>query len=198
MALKYILTIMEWAWRLIWVNFLWLLFSLPVITFIPSTIALFAVGNKWLTEDKDIDIFPTFFNAFKSYFLKSYAVGLPILLIGLFLYVDFVILQKQAGALFSVILYAILIVSLMYIVLFFYFIPVFIQVDVPFSKQLLISFLVAFRQPLISLMMLCGILIVVVVFVCWTGIGILFIGSLSVLFSTKATLNGLKKYNFEI
>jgi uncharacterized membrane protein YesL len=97
-----------------------------------------------------------------------------------------------------VIHYAILIVALVYIILFFYLIPVFIQVNLPFSKQLLLSFMVAFRQPLVSLVMLCGILIVFVVFVFWTGIGILFIGSLSVLVATKATLSGLKKYNFEI
>ncbi|NUK30252.1 DUF624 domain-containing protein [Parageobacillus sp. VR-IP] len=50
----------EWIWRLLVLNIIWFLFSLPIVSIIPATVAMFAVIEKWLTCDIDILIYKTF------------------------------------------------------------------------------------------------------------------------------------------
>ncbi|GGH84779.1 putative membrane protein YesL [Pullulanibacillus pueri] len=197
MAVKLIMKAMEWIWRFIWLNLIWFLFSLAIVTIIPSTFAMFTVANKWFTEDNDIEVFPAFFKAFKRYFFKSYLLGGLLLIIGLFLYLDLIILQRQTGGIFLIAQYAFFALSLIYIFITCYCIPVFIHLEATLPKTFMIAFVLALRQPVITIVMLCGIIVVFVVFLVWTGFGILFVGSMSAAVMTKAALFGFRKYNLE-
>jgi len=183
---------MDWIWRLGWLNLLWFLFSIPLFTLIPATFAMYAVVNKWLTEDKDIDIFPTFTSAFKKYFIKSVPLGAILLFLGLFLYFDLLILSGETNELMTIVRYGILILAFLFVPVASYSIQVFIEYEVPWYKALAISFFITLRKPLNTLLLVCGILFAVLVFVFFTGFGILFFASLTALFSSKAAIAGIK------
>jgi uncharacterized membrane protein YesL len=54
----------EWVTRLAYLNLLWIMFSLAglvVFGVMPSTIAMYTVTRRWLTEDVDIPIFKYIF-----------------------------------------------------------------------------------------------------------------------------------------
>jgi len=188
---KIIFGSMDWIWRLGWLNLLWILFSIPLITLIPATFAMYAVVNKWLTDDKDIDIFPTFTAAFKKYFLKSVPLGSILLFVGLFLYFDLIILSGETNELMAIVRYAILIIALLFVPVATYSIQVFIEHEVPWYKALAFAFFITLRKPQNALLLMCGILLIVLFVAFFTGFGILFFASLTALFSSKAAISGL-------
>ena len=98
MGIRLIVIIMNWIWRLSWINLIWLLFSIPIITVIPSTFAMYSVVIKLVKGEDEADILPTFIQDFKKYFKKGFPLGLALFVIGAFLYADMLILKEQAGS----------------------------------------------------------------------------------------------------
>lgn len=185
--------IMEWLWRLVYLNVVWILFSLPIITLIPSTFAMFSVANKWFTEDEDIAIFRTFKKDFSANFLKSYRYGLPLLLFGLFLYIDLRILLILEEPFFMFVRYVIMIIILLYIIILMFTIPIFLNYRFPLFKTYFFALMLGLRQPIVSLLVLIGIFLTIGIFLFFTGIGIFFIGSLPAFMISKAVHNAIRK-----
>lgn len=77
-------------------SFLWVLFSLPVITAGASTTALFHYTLK-LAKDEEGYVAKTFFKAFKRNFLQATILWLLILFTGAFLVLDLYYCQFMAG-----------------------------------------------------------------------------------------------------
>ncbi|OES46638.1 YesL family protein [Domibacillus iocasae] len=76
----------------IFLNVLWVLFCLPVLTIYPSTMALFAVIRKWKKEEIDYDIWEVFISSFKENMSRYFWAGLFWLLTGVLLIVDYYLL----------------------------------------------------------------------------------------------------------
>jgi uncharacterized membrane protein YesL len=180
--------LMDWIWRLTWLNLLWLLFSLPLITVIPSTFAMYAVVNKW-TKDEEVNIWLTFIKSFKNYFLKSYSLGSVLVLIGVFLYADFIILNNQTEEVFIIVRYAVIIFTILYLPVAFFSIPVFIEYNLSWYKSLSVAFIIAMQHPLRTFLVLCGILVDLIILLFFTGFGILFFGSFCALITSKPIKN---------
>lgn len=79
--------------HLLWLNLLWLLCSLPVITTGASTTALYAVTLKY-AKDQEGYITREFFHAFRENFTQSTVVSLLLTAIGLLLGVDFIVYAR--------------------------------------------------------------------------------------------------------
>lgn len=77
-------------------SFLWVLFSLPVITAGASTAALFHYTLK-LAKDEEGYVAKTFFRAFKKNFLQATILWLLILFAGAFLVLDLYYCQFMTG-----------------------------------------------------------------------------------------------------
>jgi uncharacterized membrane protein YesL len=184
--------IMEWIWRLLWINLLWILFSLPILTIIPSTFAMYAVIIKLIKEDADSDIFPLFVKEFKKYLFKSFPLGITLVLISMFLYVDLMILKDQMNSLLLILRYAILILTILLLPIICYSIPIFIELEVPWYKVMPIAFIFAMKKPLPIFLAICGILGVLFLFLFLTGFGVLLFGSLYAFFTTRAALSSIK------
>src|SRR5699024_12166732 len=63
-----------WVTRFAYVNVLWILFTFLGLVFLgamPSTVAMFAVIRKWVTGDKEVPIFKTFLESYRTEFVKA-------------------------------------------------------------------------------------------------------------------------------
>ncbi|MFC0472116.1 YesL family protein [Halalkalibacter kiskunsagensis] len=187
--------IMEWVWKLVYVNLVWILFCLPVITIIPSTFALLAVANKWFKEDEEIDIFPTFWKQFKGLFWKSYLYGLTFIIIGFFLFLNLQLVNNGEldGPFFLTVHYALLVTSILYCVTMIYSVPLYLNFGFSVHKTLFFGLMVALKQPIITIMVLIGVLLTILAFVFITGFGFLFVGSLPALMMCKSNHYAMKK-----
>lgn len=77
----------------IYLNLLWILFSLPIITIWPATAAMFGVIRKWL-KGEDIGIFSSFKKLFIDNFSISLITGLIWLLLGFIFLMDFYFINR--------------------------------------------------------------------------------------------------------
>ena len=79
---------MSTLWDVIKLNFLWLLFSLPIVTIGASTVAAFSVTNK-MSEETEGYVGRQFVQAFKENWKQGVPLGLFCLLCAYVLYLDF-------------------------------------------------------------------------------------------------------------
>lgn len=79
---------MSTLWDVIKLNFLWILFSLPIVTFGAATVAAFSVTNK-MAEDKEGYVARQFVKAFRENWKQGIPLGLLFLFTCYVVYLDF-------------------------------------------------------------------------------------------------------------
>lgn len=76
-----------------WLNILWLLFCIPILTIGPATTALFDCCQR-TTRDEDTHLTRAFMNSFRANFRQSMPIGLVLTLLSAILAVDGYALRK--------------------------------------------------------------------------------------------------------
>ncbi|QGH33626.1 DUF624 domain-containing protein [Gracilibacillus salitolerans] len=186
-------SIMEWLFRLVCVNFLWLLFSIPIITAIPSFYAMVSIIDKWRNETDNFSTFPEFVTEFKKYFWKSYINGfLHLVIIGVFI-IDFFILRSTGNENLVVVSYALLTLAILFLTITFYAIPLSIKFQLKYYKILILSIIIIMKQPIRSIISITIPIFSIALLLIQTGFGIIFLGSLTAFFMVISTNVGLKK-----
>ncbi|MEW9669380.1 YesL family protein [Ammoniphilus sp. 3BR4] len=148
--------ICEWITRLAYLNLLWLLFSMigfVVVGIMPATVAMFSVTRKWVMGQQDIPVFKTFWNTYKSDFVKSNVLGLALGFMAVMFYFDFRILQYMP-AYQSVLQVVFLSLFFIYLLLLFFIFPVYVHYDIRLSQTFKFGVVIAFSRPLHSLGMI--------------------------------------------
>lgn len=79
---------LETFWNILKLNFMWLLFSLPVITIGASTIAAFSVTLK-MVEKRDANVIGQFVQAFKENWKQGIPMGLITIFVTYAVYLNF-------------------------------------------------------------------------------------------------------------
>lgn len=100
-----LISFLHWIERLVYVQFLWILFTvlgLGVFGLFPATSAMFTIMRKWLTTDEEIPVFSFMWKTYRSEFLKSNLYFYSLLLIGGSLYFYFKLCQNQTGLFFAI------------------------------------------------------------------------------------------------
>ncbi|MFD1779791.1 YesL family protein [Fredinandcohnia salidurans] len=152
--------------RLIYLNMLWLLFTimgLVVVGFVPATVALFAVTRKWIMGDEDIPVFSTFWSVYKKEFLKSNLLGLTLIIAGYILYVDLVFLPTTS-LFFIVVRYALIAICSVYIVILLYIFPIYVHFNGNIKSYLKNAVMYGLSYPLVTFAMVLGIILLYIGF----------------------------------
>lgn len=87
-------TFTEWFSGIAILNLTWLLFSLPIVTLIPATDAVFEVVNEWKEDEKPESIFKQFKYYFRKNFKRSFKLGLPIFIVVMIVLADIYFLSS--------------------------------------------------------------------------------------------------------
>jgi uncharacterized membrane protein YesL len=190
--------LLEWISRLAFLNLLWISFSLLgliIFGFFPATVAMFAVARKWMLGNDEMSIFKTFWTAYKREFLKSNVLGVIIVAIGLILYIDFQFVQHAANSFVSILYVPFFIITLIFISMLFYIIPIFVHYDMKLSQVIKNSFFVMIMNPLSTFYMLIGSFGILFVLSYAPPICLLYSGNLLALFIMKPATNAFEKIN---
>lgn len=132
----------------------WAVCSLPVFTIGASTTALYYVMLK-LAEDKEGNIFQSFFRAFRENFKQSTVCWLIMLLIGLVLGGDFYICtQRMESAAAKTLLVMFFILAIVYVMILTYLFPVLARCRASSKKIFFLSFFMSVKQFGWTLLML--------------------------------------------
>ncbi|MFD2044804.1 YesL family protein [Ornithinibacillus salinisoli] len=179
-------TIFEWITRFAYVNLLWVLFSLVggiIFGFFPSTIAMFAIVRDWLRGKPDLPIFKTYWNYFKSEFVKSNQLGIFITIMLILVGLDLFYIQANLNNLLSWTSIPLFSFILLFLLLLFYIFPTYVHYDLKVARLLKNAFLIMLISPIHSLLI---ILCLVFVYFIMTAIPALFFifGSITYAFIT--------------
>lgn len=149
--------ITEYVMQLAYINLLWILFTLlgfGIFGLFPSTAALFAVTNEWVTEQKNTKVFSSFWRHYRIYFTRANMLGYVMIVIGVFLWLDLRLCTYYGGIFFELLGFAILGIALLYIISFIYLFPVCIRFQTSPFMTLKYALYSAVTHPIESLMMM--------------------------------------------
>ena len=152
--------ITEWITKLVYLNMLWILFTVVGIIglgIFPATNAVFAITRKW-NMGEEVPLFQTFLDVYKKEFKKSNLIGYLLLVIGILLKYDMETFQNIVLRYLSGFFYFVFLVVLVYIG------PVFAHYNTTIVKQLKFSLLIAITNPVKSIMMIATVVGVTYVF----------------------------------
>lgn len=149
-------------WDLVKLNFLWILFSLPVITIGASTVAAYSVAMK-MVDDEESYIARTFVHEFKANFWQGMILGWVFLIATYAIYLDYEINRvSQEG---SIILIVVGIVSVfVYVTAMLYSFPLLARYENGIIATIQNSMEISRRYFGRTLLIVCLLLIEYVVF----------------------------------
>lgn len=168
MNVKYggIFAVTERISNFFFLNLLWILTCLPIITIFPSTSAMYAVIREWVTKG-ETSLFRIFFRKFKENFKQSFILGLAWLLYGLIVFANINIMESMTGIFPTIILTLLLLVGFLFVLITVYMFPLMVHYDLPtpglWKNSLLLS-LTFFPASLIAMMILLVMIILTYLF----------------------------------
>lgn len=134
---------------LVYLNLLWIVSCLPVVTIAPSTAAMFGVVRGWI-KGKDVPTTREFFSLFRENFGRSLAVGLVWAVLGAVLAADFLLVGEMES--FRRPLYVVFFVfALLYVSATVYLFPVMVNYELGWKAVIRNSLLFSVARPLTTL-----------------------------------------------
>ncbi|HEU5141310.1 MAG TPA: YesL family protein [Bacillales bacterium] len=173
--------VMEWIMRLAYVNLLWIFFTLVgaiVFGMMPAAAGLFAVTRKWVMGETDVPVFRTFWDTYRSGFLKVNLLGLGYLAVGIIFYIDYVFIHSLGGMTSQILTVLLFSVVLLYLITFMYLFPVYVHFQLPALRYLKVSFLIGVANLPSTIIMAAGIVAVYLLLRIVPGMFLFFSGSL--------------------
>lgn len=192
---KIVVKATEWVSNMAILNLTWLLFSLPIITIIPATDALFNVIHDWEAETPSEPIFHLFTQSFKKNFKHSYKFGLPMFLIAAIFVLDIVFLSMQTipDAWFQLFKYALYTLSILFLLGALFSYPLSKRIQTTPLRTFLSGLMLAIGHPIISLGLLLSLIIILFILLRWPALLFFFSVSGIAWLSTKAVTQATKK-----
>lgn len=185
----------EWFSNLALLNLCWLLFSLPIVTLIPSTDTVFEIVHEWETEGKTENIFYHFKRVFQKNFKSSFKLGLPIFLLLLILVADLYFLSTQTltAPWFQILKYAFYFFSVLFIIALLYVYPLMKWTGEKHIRLIITGFLLTVGHPVTSVGLFFSLLVLLIVYSIWPGMFLFFALSSIAWLMTKALAHIIEK-----
>jgi uncharacterized membrane protein YesL len=172
----------EWAMKLAYLNFLWIVFTilgLGVFGIMPATVATFTIARKWLKLEEDIPIGRTFFSTYKKEFLKSNVIGFILGIAGMILYVNYQYINVIDNPIIHIVIVSfIFMMSIFYGILILYIVPVYVHFDLKLSQYFKYALMIGIMKIPLTILMVITIYLLYLFLVFIPGLIPLFVVSM--------------------
>ena len=131
-------------------NLLWVggtLLGGIVLGFMPSTTAIFAIARKTAAGEEDIPLLKTFWNVYRSSFLRSNGVGAILIIISLIWYVDLLFFRTIEGPLHTALHVVMIAIGISIGMLLLYVFPVMVHYQAGVLATLKKALFIGFLHP---------------------------------------------------
>lgn len=196
--MKYIDTVLSWVWRLLYLNILWILFSLPLITVFPSTLSLFKMTNQVISTKGQEPSFKLFKQLFREYFWRSYSFALAVLLFFAMVWLDINILHLDMGLLSEIWFYMIIVLAMIGFAVIQFTLYLMVSMNLRMRDSWALGFVLTVRYPFHSVLMLIVYALISLLFLLQTGLGLLFVGSLLSLLVSLIARHALSQFEQQV
>ncbi len=119
-------TILTWITRLALLNLLWILFSIRglfIAGIFPSTIASLSICRVWKEGNQNISMLKTFKQIYRKEFIASNILGWAITLMGLLLYLNYLVMSNSVGEIPIIVLTAFYLITFLYVIVVIWSFP---------------------------------------------------------------------------
>lgn len=144
----------------LFLNILWLIFCLPIITIGASTTAMFQYTLK-LAKNEEGYVAKTFFKAFKNNFLKASLLWIGMILISAILYIDAYICLQINNLYGNILFFAIVCISLLFLIACLYVFPILALFEMKLKRIIKDAFIMGIGNLHITISIIVLILIAV-------------------------------------
>lgn len=147
----FIYRLTELIMQFAYLQLLWIVFTiagLGVFGIFPATAAMFSVVRKWVMGVEDAPVFKTFWQTYKSEFVKVNGLGLVLVIIGWLLYIDYHYFTMGEPLGGSILKMATILITYLFITTSIYFFPIYVHFHYRFFDYLKYSFLYSVASPL--------------------------------------------------
>jgi uncharacterized membrane protein YesL len=195
-SLSGIYSVTEWITRFVYLNLLWIGFSLVgliILGFFPATVSMFTVIRKWVMGETEIPIFQTFFSTFKKEFVKSNLLGLIVILVGGLIVLDLFFMKNNGSSFTKAIHIPLYMFIFIFVLTSFYLFPVYVHYDLKLLQVIKNSFFIMLLNPITNLIMLISLVTIFFVIKAVSGIGFFFGGSVTATILMSASYAKFKK-----
>lgn len=184
----------EWFSGMAFLNVCWLLFSLPIVTIIPATNAVFEVVYEWKQKGKPKHLYTQFKKYFFKQIKRSFKLGLPIFVALLVSAIDIYFLSTLTieATWFPILKYAFYTVTVVIILTILFAMPLSKIYRNDSLQILVIGFLTAAGKPLITLAVLASLVCMALVIAFFPAMffflsmsGIAWVGTTAALYSLE-------------
>ncbi|WP_404445812.1 DUF624 domain-containing protein [Sutcliffiella horikoshii] len=179
----------NWAFNLVLLNLLWVLFSISgllIAGLFPATAAMFAVLKQMIMEDEDTAIIKSFWNHFKSEFIMSNLIGYLMIMVGFILYLDIRVLQQMDNGILQLALAsATVVIGILYLLSLLYIFPIFVHFDLKLLKYPFHAVILAVAKPFYTIFLLALLAVVAYAYMVIPALILVFGISLAAYFMTK-------------
>jgi len=128
-----------WIYQLAYLNVLFVISCLPVITIFPAGAAMFGVVREWVNK-REVPIFSTYRKIFKENFKQSFKLGIMIMLVSFMLLGDLYLLTKLKTVLTFFILAGVSLVGFYFMISVLYVFPLMVNSHYTFKELVKTSF----------------------------------------------------------
>ncbi len=166
MMTGFLFRICEWIFRLVYVQMLWITFTLLgliLFGFFPSTIAMFTVVRKWMMDEIDPPIYSTFWTSYKKELVKGNAIGVLLVLSGIIIYFDYQFLVGNTASFASFSKYPLFLVLMLLGLTCIYVIPTYVHYDLKLYQIIKNAFLFMVLNPLNTIFIVIGLILIYII-----------------------------------
>jgi uncharacterized membrane protein YesL len=147
----------EWIMLLAYINILWILFTIMgavVFGIFPATAAMFAIIRKWLIDKNNDSVFKTFWNYYRTEFIKTNILGSLLFVAGFILFLDLKIIELQNEFFQMIFLLILFLFAITYTVIVVYIFPVFVHYDLKMFEYIKNALLIGIANPIRTVLIL--------------------------------------------
>jgi uncharacterized membrane protein YesL len=141
---------MDWVMKLVYLQCLWMVFTIAgllVFGLFPSTMAMFAVSRKWIRTGSDIPVFQSFWQAYKTEFVKTNILGWIFVGLGFIFFFYLRLFKGLDGVVFDVLFYITLMLSVVYVMNLLFLAPVLVHYQLKIREVVKYSSIIALYNP---------------------------------------------------
>lgn len=147
-------TVSVWVMRLVFLNLLWLFFSLAGLLIAgtaPATAAAFGVMRNWITDEEPV-VGPVrlYWRYFKKTFVQANVLWIFIIAAGALIYGNFYFVFRTDTVMTPILLGSGIFVAVMYMILIFFAFPVMAFSGTTAVQSVKYAFIVALSSPLMT------------------------------------------------
>lgn len=140
----------EWIMRLVYLNILWVgftLIGLVIFGFFPATITVFSITRKWIQGDTEGKLFQEFWDVYKKEFVKSNLFGLVLSILAGIIAFDLYFFYHLDGMLNQILFYVFIALAFNFAVMLLYIFPVYVHYDLKLFQNIKYALVIGMSNP---------------------------------------------------